>query len=167
MGTPMTALLSPRIWIALAFAALLAVIGGQQLRISNAYAVSAGLRTDIAQTKAAYADAARIAQADADRLAAVRLTQQIEASNAAKLREKSLLADAAGSRDALDRLRVAIRATAARGDPVPGVPAGAGSVDGSAIGELLAQCAAQLVSVAAIADGAVTDVQTLRESWPK
>ena len=162
----MIALLSPRLWLAAAFAALLAVVGGQQVRIGSAQAGAAGARTELANYRAAVADTARIAQHAADARALADTNQQLKAQNDARTRETTLRTDRDGARSELDRLRVAIRATAARGDSLPGVPTVAVRADSGAIGQLLAQCGAQLVGVAGVADQAVTDVQTLRDSWP-
>ena len=162
----MIALLSPRVWLAAAFAALLIVIAGQQVRIGNAKASAAGARTELSNYRASVAETTRTAQHAADVLAGARLTQQLETSNAAKIRETALLADRDGARVALDRLRVAIRTVPAHSDSLSGIPDAAASVDGDTIGQLLAQCSAQLVDVAGVADQAVIDVQTLRESWP-
>ena len=56
----MTVLLSPKLWIALAFVALIAVIGGQQARISNAKAATAEVRADLADLKTTAAESARL-----------------------------------------------------------------------------------------------------------
>jgi len=162
-----TIFLSLKFWVALAFSALLAVIGGQQIRVSNARAATATVRAELAQTKTQYADAARVAQAAADALARANLNQQIEASNAAKTREKSLMADAAGARNAVDRLRVAIRDTDARGDSVPGSATVAGGFDRHAAGIALADCAAKYSELADTADRATSDLASLIASWPK
>lgn len=163
----MIALLSPKLWFALAFAALLAFIGVQRVQVSSAKAATANVRLNLAQVERAYADAARVAQTAADQVEAAHLKQQLKAETDANTRETGLRADAAGANDALGRLRIAIRAAAARSNPVPGNATVATGVDGGAIGELFAQCSAQLVGVASAADGAISDVETLRESWPK
>ena len=59
LGQGVIALIPPRLWIALGFAVLLTVIGGQQVRISNAKATTAGVRVDLANLKATAAESAR------------------------------------------------------------------------------------------------------------
>lgn len=162
----MSAFLTPRAWLAFAFAALLVIIAAQQMRLSHAVSVSVGLRAAIAQTQAGYAQAARTAQAQADRENAERLTQQLKATNAAKTRETSLRADAATANNALDRLRLAIR-SATRSDLLPGVPASPPNVDSPTVGALFAECASEVRELAVAADGHASDTKTLIESWPK
>lgn len=61
----MMALMSPKVWIALAFAGLLAIIGLQQVRVSNWRASEAAARASLASDRATYAQAAQIAEQDA------------------------------------------------------------------------------------------------------
>ncbi|MDM0041892.1 DUF2514 family protein [Variovorax sp. J22R193] len=58
----MMALMSPKVWIALAFAGLLAIIGLQQVRVSNWRAAEAAARASLAADRATYAQAAQIAE---------------------------------------------------------------------------------------------------------
>ena len=54
------ALLSPRAWIGLLFAALLVVIGVQRIEVSNARAATSRVRADLADLKITAAESARL-----------------------------------------------------------------------------------------------------------
>lgn len=65
VGVVVSLLLSPRAWIALAFAAVLAFAGLQTMRLAHAHAQYAQLEAEIAGERARAAEAARIAEQEA------------------------------------------------------------------------------------------------------
>lgn len=154
-------------WLPLAVIAVLAfLLLGQQVRVSNAQALTARAEQALASYKTSVAETARIAQADADRKKADQLVRQREAADAARTREATLRADADGARTELGRLRRAI-AAATRRDLVPSPAAGAAAEPASPVAELLGACAAEVQELGRIADGHASDVRTLIGSWPK
>ena len=72
----MMALLSPKFWVAIAFAALVAIIGLQQVRVSNAKSELSALRTSYAQ-------------------AALKAEQEARAKETAREQEKQDIIDSA------------------------------------------------------------------------
>ena len=60
----MMALLSPRVWLWLSLAAMLVVIGGQRLQVSNARAQTVGVQLELSSLRAAAALAAQHAESD-------------------------------------------------------------------------------------------------------
>ena len=159
---------TPLLWLlGLGLVAALATAGIERTRAAGARADAATARKDLSDYKLAVSETTRVLQAANDRKAADNTARQLEAKNAASTREARLRDDASGARSELDRLRSAVRAAAARRDPVPGAAAGADAQPAAAEGELLTQCTEQLVDVAAAADAHASDVQTLTESWPR
>lgn len=101
----------------------------------------------------------RAARAQAER----QVTQVMAAQNSAAKRAADLAVVVAGSRTELDRLRDTLAATLrARSDTLEACTAHAATQSG-----LLDHCAGQLVDVSAAADGHVSDIKTLNESWPQ
>jgi hypothetical protein len=113
----MSLLLSPRVWVALAFAAVLAALGVQTMRLSHAHAERASLMQQ-------YAEAAR--QAEADARAEETRRQAITDEEARHGQER--IAAVEMERDAAradgDRLRDAIRAATSGARPNPGSASG-------------------------------------------
>lgn len=150
----------------LIIALLLAFILGQRVQVSNAKARAARSEQALAEYKLSVSETTRILQADNDRKRFDQLARAKEAADAARTREKSLLADAAGARSELDRLRLAI-SRATRRDPVPSTTAPAETQPADPVAELLGTCAAEVQELAGAADAHASDVQTLIESWPR
>jgi len=65
VGVVVSLLLSPKVWIALAFAAVLAFAGVQTMRLNHAHQQYAELEAQIAQERAKASEAARIAEQEA------------------------------------------------------------------------------------------------------
>ena len=156
----MTALLSPRVWLALALAAVLA--------LSHNFAYKSGK----ANVRAAW-DAEKVVQLnnqkEADRenrnIESARANNVIVAQNAAVLRNRDLQADAVGARSESQRLRDALE-TASTALRLPGDTCKASIDYADAASVLLAQCAATYTDVAGKADGHSNDAKTLIEAWP-
>ena len=106
----------------------------------------------------------RIASQRAARVVAERqVTQVMAAQNNATKRAADLAVVVAGSRTELDRLHDATAAALrAHSDTLEACTAHAATQSG-----LLDHCAGQLVDVSAAADGHVSDIKTLNESWPQ
>ncbi|MGJ7497178.1 DUF2514 family protein [Variovorax sp. RT4R15] len=136
------ALMSPKVWIALAFAGLLAIIGLQQVRVSNARASEAAARASLAADRATYAQAAQVAEQAARAEESRREAEKQEVINAARKQTQVAMAaartaDAAavGLRDQLARYVAAIRGTTKDS----GTPSGSPSKSDSDPIELLAK----------------------------
>lgn len=157
----MTALLSPRIWLAIAIAAAMA--------FSHFFVYRAGkanVRADFDAYKLDVSETTRKLQAANERRAAEQRDQQLKAQNDAKTREAGLRTDAGNAVAELDRLRNALR-VATRRDPVPGATAPAADQPAASQTVVFLDCAAALTELARDADGHASDVQTLEDSWPK
>jgi len=155
----MMALLSPRVWLALALAGVLALTHG--------YVYKSGK----ANVRAAW-DAEKVIQLanqkEADRenrnIESARTNNVIAAQNAAVLRNRDLQADAIGAIAERKRL---LDALAAR--PAPNLPsstANASHQPSLARDQLFAACTAELQSLARVADNHASDVKTLIQAWP-
>jgi hypothetical protein len=115
------------------------------------------LKAQSAQDAAAAELAARVKEQD--------LHYQLqEAQNAAKKRERKLLADAAGARGELDRLRDDL-ATIRHQLPSLAEAAVRGYADTASV--VLRECASRYAEMAATADALDNDRQTLIEAWPR
>lgn len=143
---------------ALSYAALGAACAwGAWMFQGNRYEAELGkLRTEYAQ---AQFRALEKAHAETIRLQ----SRKDEAERLAAVRQSALARDLAASRDALGRLsHTADGALRRAGDTHEACLATA-----AAQGTVLNQCSARLVEVAGAADGHVSDIQTLTDSWPK
>jgi len=155
------ALLSPRVWVALALAGALA------LTHNFAY------RSGKSKVRAAW-DAEKVVQLDnqkeADRenrnIESARANGVIAAQSASVVRNRGLQADAVGARSESQRLRDALE-TAAVALRLPGDTCKASIDYADAASVLLAQCAATYTDLAQQADGHANDAKTLSEAWPK
>ena len=136
VGVVVSLLLSPKVWIALAFAGLLAFCGLQQVRIANAHA-------ELAWLKEQYAEAAR--QAEADARATERKWQE-QADQTAKVKDEAILNINARLDDALGELRN----RPAR--PASDVPRTASTCKGATGAGIYAEDAGLLIREAARAD---------------
>jgi hypothetical protein len=122
------------------------------------------LGEQIEAIKSQQAEAVATATREARAQESARFTNVQEAQNAAQKRAQVARADADRARGELDRLRDATRAT--RGG-VPGESAAACAQRADAGADVLGQCAAAYLDLAAIADRHANDARTLIESWPK
>ena len=119
-------------------------------------------KTQIAQLEGAIANA----NVKAITLTAELTNQVLKAQNDAKKREAVLLADAAATNDALDSLRLST--SKARATYRLSGPTATASYQYADTGlDLLDQCAKEYSDLAAKADGHVSDIKTLIDSWPK
>lgn len=117
---------------------------------------------EIANLKLEHRDE-RIAKDRAARAQAERhLTTLGAAQNSAAKRAADLAVVVAGSRTELERLRDANAAMRAASSTLEACTAHAATQGG-----LFDQCAADLVDLAAQADGHVSDIRALDESWPR
>lgn len=122
------------------------------------------LGEQISKMKEAQAEAVNVATREARAQESARFTNVQEAQNAAQKRAQVARADADRARGELDRLRDDIRATAGG---VPGESAAACAQRADTSADLLGQCAAAYIDLAAIADRHASDARTLIEAWPK
>lgn len=148
----MTALLSPKLWIAIAFAALLAVVGFQQVRISNAKTNLAEERQERAEETS---ERERIARRATERNREIEQERQAEAGRLERLRDEQTLALNDRLRDALGRLsdRPDRPASGGQGSGNPAAPTsctGAGLYRSD--GQFLARLAARAAAVVAERD---------------
>ena len=118
----------------------------------------------IAALKTAQAEAVNTAAREARAQESKRFQGVQDAQAAAQTRAVAARRDADAARSELDRLRGTL--SIARGG-VPDESAAACAVRADAGGELLAQCAAAYLDLAAIADRHANDARTLIEAWPK
>ena len=118
----------------------------------------------INQIKAAQAEAVNTATREARAQESARFKGVQDAQAAAQTRAVAARRDADLARSELDRLRNDI--AAARGG-VPGESAAACAQRADAAGDVLGQCAAAYLDLAAIADRHASDARTLIEAWPK
>ena len=118
----------------------------------------------IAALKTAQAEAVNTATREARAQESKRYQGVQDAQAAAQARAQAARRDADAARSELDRLRNDI--AAARGG-VPGESAAACAQRADAAGDVLGQCAAAYLDLAAIADRHASDARTLIEAWPK
>jgi hypothetical protein len=122
------------------------------------------LGEQISKMKEAQAEAVNVATREARTTESRRFTNVQEAQNAAQKRAQTARLDADRARTELDRLRDELAST--RGG-VPGESTAACAVRADAGADVLAQCAAAYLDLAAIADRHANDARTLIEAWPK
>jgi hypothetical protein len=150
--------MTPHLKLAAALALMLALIGACWTAYeSGANNRENALKAQHAQAAAAAELAARVKEQD--------LHYQLrEAQDAAKKRERKLLADAAGARGELDRLRDDL---ATIRHQLPGLTEAAvrGYADTASV--VLRECASRYAELAATADALDNDRQTLIEAWPR
>lgn len=157
-GWSMLALMSPKLWLAVLLAAVLAFSHFTVYRAGRA-----AVRIQWDAQKLVDAESARKAIEANRAIEAQRQKQTQEAIDESKKREVVLRADADGARSALQRLRNAVRTASG---PVPSNTAN--PVSGPATApELLADCAAKYQSMGELADQHSSDVRTLTDAWPK
>ena len=156
----MMALLSPRVWLALALAAVLALTHGFAYRSGKAK-----LRAAWDAEKVIQLNDQKEAERENRNIESARANNVIVAQNAAVLRNRSLQADAVGARSESQRLCDALE-TAAVALRLPGDTCSASIDNAAAVGQLLAQCAAAYTDLAGKADGHANDAKTLSEAWP-
>jgi len=154
----MLALMSPKLWIAVVLAVVLAFTHFTTYRAGRA-----AVRSQWDAQKLVDAETTRKALEANRAIEAERQKQAQEAIDESKKRETALRADAAASRGALERLRNAVRAASSG---VPSDPTNAVSGPATA-SELLAQCAAEYQRVGELADQHASDVKTLTDAWPR
>ena len=122
------------------------------------------LGEQINQMKAAQQEAVATATREARAQESKRFQGVHDAESAAKTRAVAARRDADAARGELDRLRQHVATTAGG---VPGEPPGACVARADAAGDVLGQCAAAYLDLAAIADRHASDARTLIEAWPK
>ena len=122
------------------------------------------LGEQIAALKTAQAEAVNTATREARAQESKRFQGVQDAQAAAQARAQAARRDADAARTELDRLRNSVAAT--RGG-VPGESAAACAQRADAAGDVLGQCAAAYLDLAAIADRHASDARTLIEAWPK
>jgi hypothetical protein len=145
----MSLLLNPRVLIALALVALLSFTHFTAYRKGKAH-VRSEWTLSIAQ-----------ANAEARTLEQARQRRADEAGRLAAAREDRLRLDAAGSADAVRRLRNELAASRSS------EPSTAATERAATVSELLGQCAAAHRELAEKADRHVNDLRLLQEAWPK
>lgn len=162
----MLALLNPRVWIALAVAAVLSFAGLFLYRAGGA-----AVQVTWDAEKLAQADAVRAAEQELRATESRRQSNVIEAQNAQTQRNRTLQADADRTRSERDGLHNTL---AALGRSLPIATADAGSHNACAARELfdalgagIERLAATGADIARAADGHSSDTLTLQQAWPK
>jgi hypothetical protein len=155
----MFALLSPRLWIALALVAVLAFTHGMAYRSGKAIVRASWDAEKVVAQKATIA----AEKASREKELALQHTKD-EAVNAAAVREKNLRAALAAARVAGDGLRNDL--TAARGDLSR---ASIGSIRAytATLGAVFAECSAEVERLGGEAQGHASDSLMLQQAWPR
>ena len=122
------------------------------------------LGEQITQIKASQLEAVNTATREARAQESKRFQGVQDAQAAAQTRAQAARRDADRARSELGRLRNDLATT--RGG-VPGESAAACAQRADAAGDVLGQCAAAYLDLAAIADRHASDARTLIEAWPK
>lgn len=119
-------------------------------------------------TKIAQLESSIHAANEASAKQAAKFEQQARAAEQARAtREKALVADAAGAKSELDRLRVAVSTyTAARVTAKPSA-IGTGLDAADPFPELFVESAGRYADLAATCDRHVNDIKTLIDAWPR
>jgi len=155
----MMALLSPKVWLALALSAILAFAG---LFLYRAGAASVRTQWDAAIIQQQAMASAQ--EADNRRLEAKRQTNVIEAQNAQTKRTQSMQITLANSRAAVDGLRNDLAAITTN---LPGPAENASNIAASTIARLFDQCSTAYRDMAGAAQGHYSDTLTLQQAWPR
>ena len=155
----MTALLSPRTWLALAILAMFAAINFASYRAGKA-AIRAEWNVEKLATAAAVLKAAEAARAREQQLQAT----VTKAQNDAKQRETKLqaVADTAGRSAASLRDQLA-----SINRSLPGLATDAVGRYATAANTALSECSERYTALASTADRLANDKQALIEAWPK
>lgn len=142
-----------------------AALLGASIAAVGAYKVQDWRYTgQIATIKAAHLEAVNTATREARAQESKRFQGVQDAQAAAQTRAVAARRDADAARSELDRLRGTL--SIARGG-VPGESAAACTQRAATAGDVLGQCAAAYLDLAAIADRHASDARTLIEAWPK
>ena len=153
----MIALLSPKLWLALIFAGLLAALGVGRVQLSNSRAATAGVRVELANMRSDYAQAAQVAEQQAREVEAQREAKKqkvVDEANKQTLSAKSTAraADAAAVslRGRIADLVTAIRSATAN----TGSSSGSPTADNSAgmLADVLSRADARAGLLASLAD---------------
>ena len=155
----MMALLSPRLWLALALALALVGINFVSYRAGKAN-VQARWNIDKLVVAEAVLRATNAARAKEQELQAT----VTKAQNDAQKRQKILAADAGRARDVADSVRDELTAVRAS---LPGFTRAAVDSYATAATIVFEQCSRRYSDLAAVTDGLASDRQTLIEAWPK
>lgn len=155
----MMALLSPRLWLALAVAAALAFTHGFAYKSGRA-----AVRANWDAAIIAQQEQAAKAEAENRRIESERQQKVIEAQNEAAKRAKNLQAAADNARSESERLRGDLAAI--RGD-LPKLTRDAVNRYADAASVVFDQCQRSYQDMAANADRLASDQQTLIDAWPK
>jgi hypothetical protein len=125
----MMALFDLRVWMGIAIAALVALVGVQQARVSNAKAATAAVRAELASDRATYAQAAQIAEQTARAEETRREAEKQEVINAARKQTEVAVAAArtadvaaVGLRRQLAAYVAAVRGATSNPGPAGGSP---------------------------------------------
>ena len=142
-----------------------AALLGAAIAATGAWQVQSWRYTgQIAAIQAAQLEAVNTATREARAQESKRFQGVQDAETAAKTRAQAARRDADAARTELDRLRDAIR-TSTGG--VPGESATACTQRAATAGDVLGQCAAAYLDLAAIADRLNADRLMIQEAWPK
>lgn len=153
-------------WLA-AIAALVVLLGVQQLRITHAQSKYSKLETAVATDKAERAAAALEATNENQRISNRWHAAELGALNASIQRQARIVADSAGASAQRERVLLIARKAAADCRPAPGPARAAGPEPANSLYDVFAGCTARLVELGKAADGHASDAQTLSDSWPK
>lgn len=142
-----------------------AALLGAAIAATGAWQVQSWRYTgQIATIKAAQLEAVNTATREARAQESKRFQGVQDAQAAAQTRAVAARRDADAARYELDRLRNSVATT--RGG-VPGESTAACTQRAATAGDVLGQCAAAYLDLAAIADRHASDARTLIEAWPK
>lgn len=155
----MMALLSPKVWIALALAGLLAVTHTMAWRNGSAHTQARWDAAKVVQQRALLA-----AQSAAAAKTLALQQEKDEAVNAAAQREKKLRSDLAAARATGNGLRDDL--AAARSDLSRASVTSLRAYTAT-LGAVFSECTAEVERLAAAAQGHASDALTLEQAWPK
>jgi hypothetical protein len=155
----MFALLSPRLWIAVALALVLATTNFMAYRSGKA-----AVRASWDAEKAAQAVALAKANEQARAQEQARQAKVTEALNAANTRARKAQAAAAAARATADSLRDDLNT--ARAD-LPGASCASTRSYAATLTTVFGECTREVERLAAAAQGHASDALTLQQAWPR
>lgn len=156
------ALFDLKTWMAIAIAALVALVGLQQIRVSNAKAATSAARAELASDRATYAQAAQIAEQSARAEESRRTAATQKVIHDAKLETSAAQIAAGDAVRAADGLRKRVAALVAAGRQATSNPGTTGRSTGDEGGDALDLLAGVLARTDDAAGGIAAYADQLR-----